>query len=369
MAGKLGVGVVGIGFGQKIHVPGFQEHPRTRVVAVAAAHPDRAAEAAKTYEIPFATADYRELIARSDVDLVSIATPPHLHAEIALAAIAARKPFLVEKPLAHSLAQAAAVCEAAAQARVPGVVDFEFRCVPAWMLAKRWLEQGTIGRPRYVSVSWLVDILADPDGRRSSWAHQSEMGGGVLGAFGSHVFDYLEWFFGEITEATGFLAIGVKKRALPRSRRRVDVTADDTFGAHLRFASGLTAAVEVCAVGWHRRGHRLLAYGDDGTIELTQESPSDTIHGAVLRAGRAGDPTLEEVPVPEDLVLPREFPDGRLAPFIQVVDALVRAIDGAPRPGDPDLECGLRAQTVMEAVSQAHARAGWVPTRTAAPSR
>ena len=364
MADKLGVGVIGVGFGEKIHIPGFQEHPRTRVAAVAARRPARAAEVAEAFDIPFATDDYQELVAHRDVDIVSIATPPHLHVPMALAAIAAHKPFLVEKPLAHTLDAAKEIAERAAAARVPGVIDFEFRFVPAWMLMHDLLGAGSIGRLRYVSVSWLVDILADPDGRRFGWASEKEAGGGILGALGSHVFDYLHWFLGDIREAQGFLLTAIGERALPDSRQRAAVTADDAFGAHLRFASGLLAAVEVCAVGWHRRGHRITVYGDDGTIELRQESPADYIHEAALYGGRAGDPVLEEVAIPEEMVLPREFPDGRLAPFIQVVDALLRAIDGHGRPGDPDLAAGLRAQHVMEAVARSQARGGWMATGT-----
>ncbi len=360
MAEKLGVGVIGIGFGQKIHIPGFQEHRRTKVVAVAAQHAERAAEVAEAFDIPFSTGDYRELIAHPDVDIVTIATPPHQHEAMALAAIARGKPILIEKPLAHTLESAQKITTQAEAAKVPGIIDFEFRFVPAWMLMQRELAQGFIGRPRYVSVSWLVDILADPEGRRFGWASQQETGGGILGALGSHVFDYLEWFLGEISEATGFLATGLRTRALPDSRSTAPVTADDTFGAHLRFKSGVVAAVEVCAVGWHRAGHRITAYGDDGTLELRQESPSDYIHGALLLAGRAGDPTLEEAEIPEELSLPREYPDGRLAPFVQVADALVRAIDGKPQPGDPDLRAGLRAQAIMDAVTRAHAHGGWI---------
>lgn len=369
MAEKLNVGVIGTGFGAKVHIPGFQEHPRTRVVAVAASRPERAQEAAEAHEIPFATGDYRELIAHPEVALVSIATPPDLHAEMALAALDAGKPILVEKPLAHSLAAAEAIAQRAEAARLPGIVDFEFRFVPAWMLMKRKIAEGFLGRPRFISVSWLVDSLADPDGRRFGWVNQSERGGGALAAFGSHIFDYLEWFFGDIVAATGALAIGVPRRAQAGSRRKAEVTAEDTFGVNLRFAGGLVAAVEVCTVGWHRRGHRILAYGDLGTLELVQES-SDYIHGAVLRAARAGDSTLEEVPIPEDLELRREYADGRLAPFIQVVDALVRAIDGSPRPGDPDLQTGVRAQRIIDGMHRSHLEhAAAVPRPASRPKR
>ena len=362
MADKLKVGVIGTGFGQKVHIPGFQEHSGTQVVAIAASRLANAREAAEAHEIPFSTADYRELIAHPEVQAVSIATPPHLHAEMALAAIDAGKPVLIEKPLADSLAAALAIRELAAERRVPGIVDFEFRFVPAWMLMKRMIADDYLGRLRFVSVSWLVDSLADPDARRFTWINQSELGGGTLRSLGSHVFDYLEWFFGEIVEATGFLGIGVPRRTMPGSRRKAVVTAEDTVSADLRFAGGLHAAVEVCTVGWHRYGHRIIAFGDQGTLELRQESPSDYIHQASLRAGRAGDPTLELVPIPEDLELRREFPDGRLAPFIQMIDALIRAIGGAPHPGDPDLDCGLRAQRIIDAVSRSNAEGGRVAT-------
>src|SRR5262245_22425821 len=103
---RLRVGVIGVGFGARVHVPGFQVLPETRVAAVCAARRDHAAAVAAEYGIQTATADFRDLLRDPAIDAVSIAAPPHLHHQISIAAAIAGKHILCEKPLARTVAEA-----------------------------------------------------------------------------------------------------------------------------------------------------------------------------------------------------------------------------------------------------------------------
>src|SRR2546427_10229482 len=105
---KLRVGVIGTGFGAEVQIPAFQAHPRVEMVAVTSGTPGRAREAAGRFEIPQAFDDYRDMVAKADLDLVSITSPPDTHHPAAFAGLARGRPARCEKALALDAAQAAA---------------------------------------------------------------------------------------------------------------------------------------------------------------------------------------------------------------------------------------------------------------------
>jgi predicted dehydrogenase len=119
------VGLIGTGFGTRVHMPAMRADPGIEVVAICSARRDRAEQAAEEWGVPFIASDYRELIARDDVELVDVCTPPDSHAEMTIAALEAGKHVLCEKPLAMNVAEASAMAAAAdsARARRPELVD------------------------------------------------------------------------------------------------------------------------------------------------------------------------------------------------------------------------------------------------------
>ncbi len=131
MAKTIGIGVIGAGFGALVHIPGYRAVPGFEVVGVCSAPADHPQAVADRLGIPFACTDYRAIVGRPDVDLVSIAVPPHLHYDVAMAAIAAGKHVVCEKPIALNAAQARELAAAAKRAGVVNVVNHEFRYHPA----------------------------------------------------------------------------------------------------------------------------------------------------------------------------------------------------------------------------------------------
>ena len=171
---------------------------------------DKAAAQAAAERLGWAAVetDWRALIARDDVQLIDISAPGDMHAPIAIAALAAGKHVLCEKPLANTLAEAEAM-KAAADAAYPSgaraMVGFNYRRVPALALARRLVEQGRLGTLRHFRAVYLQDWLTDPDAPMT-WRMQAERAGsGALGDLGAHIVDLARYLTGD--EITGVSAV------------------------------------------------------------------------------------------------------------------------------------------------------------------
>src|SRR5947209_6406868 len=125
------VGLIGTGFGLRVHLPGYQRVTGVEIVAVCSARRERAEQVAREHSIDFATDDYHELLGRADVEVVDITTPPDSHAEMALAATAAGKHVICEKPMAMNAAQAAGMTRRAGESSKLHIIDHEQRFTPA----------------------------------------------------------------------------------------------------------------------------------------------------------------------------------------------------------------------------------------------
>ncbi|MEB3213656.1 MAG: Gfo/Idh/MocA family oxidoreductase [Leptolyngbyaceae bacterium] len=353
---SLGIGIVGTGFGQKIHIPGFQEHPKTNIVAVYHRDAQTAKAIAQTHNIPHACTTVSELANLSDVDAVSISTPPFLHAEMAKEVIAAGKHLLVEKPTAMNVAEAKELLSLAEAAGIVTCLDFEFRYVPEWMRLFELLEDGYVGQKRLMKIDWLASGRANPE-RAWNWYSQAELGGGAIGAFGSHTFDYIAWLFGPVARLCSTLSTGITERPDANGNLK-PVNSDDTCQLWLELADGTPCQVVLSSVTYQGRGHWVEVYGDRGTLVLGNENQKDYVHGFQLWASEQGDPLVEQQ-IPERLKFAQTYPDGRLAPFIRVVDHWVKDIEQG-RSSAPSLKEGVYSQLLMDAAYDSHRRGAWV---------
>lgn len=369
----IGVAVVGTGFGQKVHIPGFQAHPRTQIVAVHHRDLAQARAIAHTHNIPHASNSLEDIVALPDVAGVSISTPPFLHYEMAKIVLQAGKHLLLEKPTALSAEEARELYQLTLpplppyQAGMPqagglrqGVVatmDFEFRFVPTWQLFAELLSQGYVGQKRLVKIDWLVSSRADAT-RPWNWYACKDRGGGALGAVGSHAFDYISWLFGPVKRLSAHLNTAIPTRPDPATREMKPVDADDTCLLMLELADGTPCQVCISSVAYQGRGHWVEVYGDHGTLVLGSDNQKDYVHGFRLWAAPAGKP-LTEVEIPTRLAFPRSYADGRIAPFIRVVDTWVKAID-ADESITPSLREGVYSQLLMDLAHQSHTTVRWV---------
>ena len=348
---QLGVGVIGTGFGARVHIPAFARLPEARVVAVCSARPERAEAVADEHGIPSAYADYRALLNDPSVEAVSVATPPHLHHPMTMAALLAGKHVLCEKPMARTVAEARDMVRQARVAGVANMINHEFRFLPVRRHIKALVEAGYLGELRTVSLTIFRGALANPQGRSFGWLMEQEKGGGILGAVGAHAIDSLLWWFGAIVGVTGRLATTVRERQDPDSGQVWPVTAEDTAVLLVQFAGGALGSLHLSSTAWHGRGEHLELYGSEGTLVLTA--------AGTLLGGRRGERGLRELAVEAgaDMDVPDDTPPA-VAPVLRLARQFVTwARTGEPRP--PTFEDGLQVQEVMHGVQKSAQDGQW----------
>ncbi|WP_173362890.1 Gfo/Idh/MocA family protein [Gloeothece verrucosa] len=355
---QIGVAVIGTGFGEKIHIPGFQHHPRTEVVAVYHRDLEKAKAIALRHNIPIADNRLENILSLKEVAGVSIATPPFLRYEIAKLAIAAGKHLLLEKPLNLRAQETKELYHLVQQKNLIAIADFEFRFIPAWQLLAQYLQQDYVGKIRLIKIDWLVASRANPE-REWNWYSRQEMGGGALGAVGSHAFDYISWLFGPIKRLVAHLSCAIPQRPDPNSGGALkSVDADDTAMLLLELADGTPIQLSISSVTYGGRGHWVEVYGDKGTLVLGSDNLKDYVHGFRLMAAPAAK-AFSEIEIPKSLAFPQVFTDGRLAPFIRVVDRWVEAID-KNQSLVPCLREGVYSQLLMDLTHQSNDNKCWV---------
>jgi predicted dehydrogenase len=334
----IGVGIVGLGFGGRVHLPGFRrlEPDGVRVVAVCARSRDAVQRLAAEGNVPKAYDDWRELVADSEIDLVSVATPPATHHEIALAAVEARKAVLCEKPLARTAAEADDLEAAAEAAGVQTLVDFEFRGVPAFRRARELLVERAIGRVLQLEVAWHLPSRLRVTGG-DSWKDSAGAGGGALLSLAIHSFDYVEWLLGRVGRVTGWA-----RSLLGRG------TSDDASAVLLELEDGTPVTLSVSTVAAAGQGHVLRFFGDAGSLTIANAELGDYMRS--FRLERDGETIFAPEPTSED---------GRLAPFTEMARELVTAIR-ENRPAVPSFREGARAQRLADAVRRSGASDRWL---------
>ena len=173
---RLNVGVIGCGAGL-FHLEGWAEEPRGKVVALAGLEADRCRQLATRFEVPHVYRDYSELLVHPDIDAVSIAVPNHLHLPITLAALAAGKHVLVEKPLARTVEEGERMVAAAKEAGKVLAIAFNRRARHDVQIVRHEVARGALGQIYHAKAFWM---------RRSgipglgSWFTNKEQAGGCL---------------------------------------------------------------------------------------------------------------------------------------------------------------------------------------------
>lgn len=244
-----------------------------------------AADGAARFGYEESTSDWRRVVEHPDVNVVDIATPNNMHADIAEAASAAGKHVISEKPLARTAGEARRMYEAAAAAGTVNMVAFNYRRTPAVALAKRYIDEGAIGQVLNFRGTYLQDWSADPDSPLS-WRFQRDIAGsGAIGDIGTHVIDMARYLVGEINSVNALLANWVPDRpkdsgavdtlgtgSKDTSAPRAAVDVDDEMLTMLRFSSGAIGSLEATRNAWGR--HNFITFeihGTEGSIHFNYE--------------------------------------------------------------------------------------------------
>jgi predicted dehydrogenase len=227
-----GFAIVGSGLWGSLHARVYSESDKARLVAVCDIDEQRARDLASKFGIESYT-DLARMLARDDIDAVSIVTPDFAHTDIALAAIAAGKDVLCEKPLATNSADCRRIIDAAKTAGVKLMVDFHARWSPPFWSAKKTIDKGDVGSVRLVYYR-LNDIIYVPT-EMLSWASKST----VAWFIGSHSLDTVTWLIGD--KPTSVYAVS---RSVVLKSKGIDTP--DFYEVILEFVNGAVAVIENC---------------------------------------------------------------------------------------------------------------------------
>jgi predicted dehydrogenase len=273
----LRVGMIGYGFMGRAHSNAYKQvgqfFPSGHQVVLQAACARNEAEIKKFAEqwgYASIETDWKKLIARSDIDVVDICTPNNLHKEIALAAAKAGKAILCEKPLAMNSAEGLEMVKAVEAAKVPNMVWYNYRRIPAVTLAKRIIDSGKLGKIYHYRAKFLQDwtIKADlPQGGQGLWRLDvAAAGSGVSGDLLAHCIDTAVWLNGRIDSVCCMTETFVKERMHNLTGKVEKVGIDDACIFMGKFANGSLANFESTR---YARGHKALY-----TFEINGEKGS-----------------------------------------------------------------------------------------------
>ncbi|MDQ6698768.1 MAG: Gfo/Idh/MocA family oxidoreductase [Acidobacteriota bacterium] len=274
---KLNIGVVGCGFMGRTHsnafgkVGTFFDLPYQPVLkTICARSGERAKSFAAQWGYENAETDWRKLVESPDIDLIDIASPNDTHAEIAIAAANAGKMVMCEKPLGRGPAESEAMVKAVEDAGIANMVWYNYRRVPAVMLAKQLIDEGRLGRIFHYRTVFLQDwtISSDlPQGGEGLWRLDASVAGsGVTGDLLAHNIDTAMWLNGGIDEVTAMTETFIKSRKHNLTGKDEPVRIDDASAFLARFQNGSLATFEATR---YARGHKALY-----TLEINGENAS-----------------------------------------------------------------------------------------------
>ncbi|MCX5330182.1 MULTISPECIES: Gfo/Idh/MocA family protein [unclassified Streptomyces] len=373
----LRVGMVGYAFMGAAHSQGWRtvgrvfDLPRQPVLsAICGRDPAAVRSAADRHGWAAAETDWRALIARDDVDLVDICTPGDSHAEIAVAALAAGKHVLCEKPLANTVEEASVMADAAEEAYGRGqlaMVGFNYRRVPATAHARNMVAEGRLGQLRHVRVTYLQDWLVDPEFPLTWRLRKEHAGSGSLGDLGAHIIDLAQYLAGErLAGVSALTETFVRERPLPvgatsglsavTTAGTGQVTVDDAALFTGRFTSGALASFEATRYATGRKNAlRIELNGERGSLAFDLERLNElSYHDGTEPAAHAGFRRIL-VTEPDHPYLDAWWPPGHGLgyehSFVHQARDLVHAVAEGSRP-EPSFTDGLQVQRVLAAVEE-----------------
>lgn len=277
MPKPLNIGMIGYGFMGRAHSNAYRRvnnffdlEYQPVLKAVCARDEGKARDFAARWGYESVETDWRKLLERKDIDAVDICTPNNLHKEIAIAAAAAGKTILCEKPLAMNAAEGEEMCRAVERAGVPNIVWYNYRRVPAVTLARQLIDEGRLGRIFHYRAVFLQDwtISAElPQGGAALWRlDAAAAGSGVTGDLLAHCIDTAIWLNGRISSVSAMTETFVKQRKHQLTGKVEQVGIDDACAFLCRFDNGSLATFESTR---YARGHKALY-----TFEINGEHAS-----------------------------------------------------------------------------------------------
>jgi predicted dehydrogenase len=343
---KFKVGIIGTGFGAKVHAPQMNFHDGFEVTAVSSVSRGNIEEAKKVSGIENVYTDWRLMLEQEQLDLVVVASAVFMHKEMVNAAYEKGVHVVCEKPMALNTNETEEMIAAKNSAGKFGLINHEFRFLPARTKVKEVLDSGVLGDIMHVryfaSFSNFTPLTTRPRG----WLADENKGGGMLGAIGSHMIDGLHWWFGShFKEVLANLPIHVPVQT-DENGKVEHRTADDAFQVFGLLENDATVTLEfLSAARQTANDWRLEVFGKSGTLVMLDDKQ-------VFLS--IGDSKLEELELLADISAPEEMPTIAARyynGFHRALDALYETLlTGNKHPYLADFENGHSTQKVLDAI-------------------
>jgi predicted dehydrogenase len=361
----VGVGVIGAGvWARNAHLPGYQRDSRCRLVGIADTEGDRANDAAREFNIPFTTADARELIARKDVDLIDVCTPSHTHFDLAWAALEAGKHVLCEKPVAYDFRDTLRARDLARGKQLKTKVGLTFRYSPAMRYVRELIAQGFIGTPfifnGYEQNSQWLDPM-NPLRQVDPEADQSVLQVSSLEGYGAPIIDLAHLFVGsDLAKVVGTMRNFIPDRMVRATGRMMRMNIDDGDIFLGEFANGALCSIQTSFVTvGNYPGIEARIYGSKGALicRLVEET-------GICETLKAATPDQVEF---RDLEIPARFyPAGgsareswRTLFYANLIKSFIDEVLDPGPANEGDFGDGAWVQEVINAVERSYRERRW----------
>jgi predicted dehydrogenase len=344
----------------------FPDAPKVEMKVIVGRDPGETERARELFGWQEASTDWQRTIARNDIDLVDISTPGDMHCPMALAAAAAGKHVVCEKPLANTMAEARRMLAAVEKARVRHLLMHNYRRVPAVVLAKKMITEGRLGKLYHFRARYLQDWAMSPDLHLVWRFSAASAGSGALGDLGAHIIDLARHLCDEITEVAGTMETFIKERpAAQGSRRKTKVTVDDAAALVVRFRNGALGTLEASRFARGRKNQNTFEInGSKGSLAFDLE------HLNVLKFYSAEDAPEEQGFHDILCVTKGVHPyadnwwfDGHILgyehTFTHTIYDFLKAMESKSKI-HPDFLDGVRNQAVLDAAARASRAKRWV---------
>ena len=249
------IGMIGSGLQAKRRGPVLQDIQGDDLVLIASRRIERAKALSESLGCE-ATNDWKQVIARPDIEAVLVLTPPHIHAEMSIEAMRAGKHVLCEKPLSRTLEEAQNMVEVAKQEGVVLKCGFNHRHHPGIKQAKELLDQGAIGKPCFIRSRY--GIGARPEYHQEWRADSEVVSGGQLMEQGIHIIDLARWFVGDFVEVSAFVETRYLESIAP---------LEDNAFVLLRSANGTVASLHSSLTQW-KNLFSFEVFGEEGYVSV-----------------------------------------------------------------------------------------------------
>ncbi len=368
---EINVALIGTRFMGKAHSHSyrtvaamFPDCPRPRLKVICGRDRAHAETMAVRFGWEEVSTSWEEVVKRKDIDAVDVSVHGAMHAPIAIAAAQAGKHVLCEKPLANTLGEAQAMLAAVKKAGVAHAVQFNYRRVPAVVLARQLLDEDRLGSLHHFHARYLQDWAMSPELPALWRFEKKEAGSGTLGDLGAHIIDLCHYLAGDVTEVSGLLETFIKERPALDGKGRMPVTVDDAAIFIARLNNGALASFEATRFAPGRKNFNTFEIsGSRGSLvfnleqlnELDFYSVDDPPHARgfrkILATAGAVHPYVSAW-WPEGHIIGWEHSHTHMIhDFLQGI-----ARGESPRP---NFEDGVKCQAVLDAVERAAASRRW----------